>query len=72
MVQDVVLTLLIVLTIPAFVAVSASFYRRLPIALMEYSQRHGRFHGIGPREQFVRGRPARNAPLGVALVGSAV
>ena len=72
MVQPVVFSLLMMLAIPAFIGVSASFYRRLPIAFMEYSQRHGRFHGIGPRERFVQGRPARNAPLELALEVGAV
>jgi hypothetical protein len=73
-VQPVVFTLLMLLAVPAFMGVSAFFYSRIPIALMEYSQRHGRFHGIGPRERFVHGRPARKAPLELVspLVGWAV
>ena len=72
--QPVVFTLLMVLAVPAFIGVSAFFYSRIPIALMEYSQRHGRFHGIGPRERFVQGRPARKAPLDLLrpVVGGAV
>jgi hypothetical protein len=54
---------LLVLIVSSFIGGSAFFYSRLPIALMEYSQRHGRFHGIGHPERFVQGRPARNAPL---------
>jgi hypothetical protein len=71
MVQPIVFTLLMVLAVPAFIGVSAFFYRRLPIALMEYSQRHGRFHGIGLPERVVQGRPARNAPLDLVLRGAA-
>jgi hypothetical protein len=73
-VQPVVFPLLMVLAVPAFMGVSAFFYSRIPIALMECSQRHGRFHGIGPRERFVQGRPARNAPpeLVSPLLGWAV
>ena len=72
--QPVVFTLLMVLAVLVFMGVSALFYSRIPIALMEYSQRHGRFHGIGPRERFVSGRPARNAPLDSVspLIGWAV
>ncbi len=72
--QPVVFTLLMVLAVLVFMGVSALFYSRIPIALMEYSQRHGRFHGIGPREPFVSGRPARNAPLDLVrpLIGWAV
>jgi hypothetical protein len=73
-VQPVVFTLLMVLAVLVFIGVSALFYSRIPIALMEYSERHGRFHGIGPRERSVQGRPARNAPLGLVspLIGWAV
>jgi hypothetical protein len=73
-VQPVVFTLLMVLAVLVFIGVSALLYSRIPIALMEYSQRHGRFHGIGPRERVVPGRPARNAPLHLAnpLLGAAV
>lgn len=72
--QPVVFTLLMLLAVPAFMGVSAFFYSRIPIALMEYSQRHGRFHDIGPRERFVQGRPARKASLELVspLVGWAV
>jgi len=73
-VQPVVFTLLMVLAVLVFIGVSAFFYSRIPFALMEYSQKHGRFQGIGPRERFVPGRPARNAPLDLVnpLLGGAV
>jgi hypothetical protein len=62
---DSVLFLTVVMALLA--AVSISIYARLPKAVLDCAERHGRFQGLATHETLAEGTPVGNPPAAAGL-----